>query len=109
MRKSKFTESQIVGILGEGESGLPVAEVCRKYGISNADLLPLEDQVFSCLPVNSNASRALKLRIASSSRCMPSWRWRAFPSKMFCHESSNTDSHACCDLKPELPHSILNY
>jgi putative transposase len=36
MRKSKFTESQIVGILGECESGLPVAEVCRKHGISNA-------------------------------------------------------------------------
>ncbi len=36
MRKSKFTESQIVGILGEGESGLPVAEVYRKHGISNA-------------------------------------------------------------------------
>ena len=36
MRKSKFTESQIVGILGEGETGLPVAEVCRKHGISNA-------------------------------------------------------------------------
>jgi putative transposase len=36
MRKSKFTETQIVGILGEGESGLPVAEVCRKHGISNA-------------------------------------------------------------------------
>ena len=36
MRKSKFTESQIVGILAEGEAGLPVAKVCRKHGISNA-------------------------------------------------------------------------
>lgn len=36
MRKSKFTESQIMAILGEGEAGLPVAEVCRKHGISNA-------------------------------------------------------------------------
>lgn len=36
MRKSKFTESQIVGILAVGEAGLPVAEVCRKHGISNA-------------------------------------------------------------------------
>jgi putative transposase len=29
MRKSKFTESQIVAILGEGEADVPVAEVCR--------------------------------------------------------------------------------
>jgi len=36
MKKSKFTESQIVAILAEGEAGMPVAEVCRKHGISNA-------------------------------------------------------------------------
>ncbi len=36
MRKSKFTESQIVWILAEGESGLAVGDVCRKHGISNA-------------------------------------------------------------------------
>lgn len=36
MRKSRFTESQMLAILKEGESGLPVAEVCRKHGISNA-------------------------------------------------------------------------
>lgn len=35
MRKSQFTESQILAILAEGEAGLPVAEICRKYGISN--------------------------------------------------------------------------
>ena len=33
MRKSKFTQSQIVAILKEGEAGVPVAEVCRKHGI----------------------------------------------------------------------------
>lgn len=36
MRKSRFTESQVLAILGEGEAGMPVAEVCRKQGISNA-------------------------------------------------------------------------
>ena len=36
MRTSKFTESQIVAILAEGESGLAVGDVCRKHGISNA-------------------------------------------------------------------------
>ena len=36
MRKSKFTESQILAILGEGEAGLAVAEVCRKHATRTA-------------------------------------------------------------------------
>jgi putative transposase len=36
VRKSRFTESQIVAILNEGESGVAVAEICRKHGISPA-------------------------------------------------------------------------
>ncbi|WP_415830531.1 transposase, partial [Achromobacter marplatensis] len=36
MKKSRFTESQIVSVLKEGEAGMPVAELCRKHGISNA-------------------------------------------------------------------------
>ena len=34
MRKSRFSESQIVEILKEGEDGIPVAEILRKHGIS---------------------------------------------------------------------------
>jgi putative transposase len=34
MRKSKFTESQIVAVLQEGQAGMPVAEILRKHGIS---------------------------------------------------------------------------
>ncbi len=36
MKKSRFTESQMVAILEEDGSGIPVAEVCRKHGISAA-------------------------------------------------------------------------
>lgn len=36
MKRSKYSESQIVGILKEADAGLQVKEVCRKYGISDA-------------------------------------------------------------------------
>ncbi len=34
MRKSRFTEAQIIGMIKEQEAGTPTAEVCRKHGLS---------------------------------------------------------------------------
>ena len=36
MKKSRFTESQIVSILKQAEAGTPVADLCREYGMSSA-------------------------------------------------------------------------
>ena len=36
MKKSRFSEDQIIGILKERQAGLPVTETCRKHGISDA-------------------------------------------------------------------------
>ena len=36
MKKSRFSESQIVAILKEGEAGVAVAQLARKHGISAA-------------------------------------------------------------------------
>ena len=36
MRKSKFTEEQMIGFLKQAEAGLAVAEICRKGGFSDA-------------------------------------------------------------------------
>jgi putative transposase len=40
MRKSRFTESQIVGIPKELKAGVKAATICRKHGISGATLYP---------------------------------------------------------------------
>jgi len=36
LKAKKYTEEQIIQVLKEGDAGAPVAELCRKYGMSDA-------------------------------------------------------------------------
>jgi len=36
MKRSRFTETQIIAILKEADSGITVKDICRKHGISDA-------------------------------------------------------------------------
>lgn len=38
MKRSRFSEEQIIGILKEHEAGILVAELCRKHGVSDASV-----------------------------------------------------------------------
>lgn len=37
MKRSRFSEEQIVGILKEREAGVSVTDLCRKHGVSDAN------------------------------------------------------------------------
>ncbi len=51
MKKSKFSESQIIGILKQYESGIKVADLCRKYSISQPTFYKWKSK-YSGLEVN---------------------------------------------------------
>lgn len=38
MKRSRFSEEQIIAILKEQESGVSVADLCRKHGVSDASI-----------------------------------------------------------------------
>ena|SRR5690554_1836239 len=38
MKRTRFTEEQIIAILKEQEAGVPVADLCRKHGVSSASI-----------------------------------------------------------------------
>lgn len=42
MRRSRFTEAQIIGMIKEQEAGMATAEVCRKHGLSPASFYKLK-------------------------------------------------------------------
>lgn len=42
MRKGRFTDGQIIGMIKEQEAGLPTSELCRKHGLSPATFYKLK-------------------------------------------------------------------
>ena len=66
MRKSRFTEEQIVKILQEYAAGAKVSELCRKHGMSDATLYKWKAK-YGGLTVSE--LRRLKDLLSSNAKC----------------------------------------
>ena len=64
MKSSKFSDAQKAFVLRQGEDGVPVAEVCRKAGISQATYFNWKKKFDGMLP-----SEVKKLRAMEQAAC----------------------------------------
>ena len=71
MRKSRFTEEQIIGMIKEQEAGLPTAEVCRKHGLSPATFYKLKAKYGGLRCPMPGGCASSRMRMASSSGFWP--------------------------------------
>ncbi len=55
MKQKRYTDSQIVNILKESESGIIVSDLCRKYGISSSTFYKWREiQWYGCFNANKS-------------------------------------------------------
>ena len=57
MKKSRFTEEQIIGFIKQAQAGMPIKELCRKGGFSDATFYKWRGQVrgHGCTPRHAAA------------------------------------------------------
>ena len=60
MRASKFTDAQKAYILRQGDEGVPVAEICRKAGISSATYFNWKKKYGGLLPTEMRRLKQLE-------------------------------------------------
>ncbi len=71
MRKSRFSEEQIIGMIKEQEAGLPKVEVCRKHRLSPATFYKLKAKYGGLEVSDARRLRQLEMRMANSSGFWP--------------------------------------
>jgi putative transposase len=75
MKRSKFTEEQIIAILREQEAGAKTAEVCRRHGISGATFYAWKAKFGGMGPSEAKRLKALEDENAKLKRLAAWWGW----------------------------------
>ena len=64
MKRSRFSEEQIIGILKEQEAGMATADVCRKHGVSSATFYKRKARYGGLVVSDARRLKALEDEIA---------------------------------------------
>ena len=70
MKRSRFSEEQIIGILKEHESGVAVADLCRKHGVSDATIYKWKAKFGGMEVLEAKRLRALEDKNAKPKRML---------------------------------------
>ncbi len=87
MKRSKFTEAQIAFILKQAEEGVPVAEVCRKAGISDATFYGWRKKYAGLMPSEMKRLRQLEEENGKLKKLVADLSLDKAMLRMFCPES----------------------
>ena len=98
MKKTRFTEMQIVKILKEVETGRLVKEVCREYGVYPRRPTTGKTSTAEWKPPTSSDSRSLKMRTDDSNECTPRLSFDRH-QRLKLSLSPHDEQGSCCDCR----------
>jgi putative transposase len=81
MRKSRFSEEQIIGLLKQAEAGRPVAELCRRVGITDTTFYKWRSKFAGLEVSEARRLRQLEEENSGSRAWWPTRRWTSRCSK----------------------------
>ena len=71
MKKTRFTETQIVSILKQQEAGIPTKEICRQHGVSEATFYNWKSRYGGMETSDVKRLKDLEEENARLKKCMP--------------------------------------
>ena len=88
MKRSRFSEEQIIGILRQAEAGMRVVDLCRRHGISDATFCKWRARYGGMDVSDAMRLRRLEEESARLGKMAPSRRWTFPSSRMSCQKTS---------------------